>query len=344
MENLGWIKLHRKTKESFVYKNPEAFLLWCHILLSVNHQEKTFLHGNQKITLRPGQILTGRKTLSVDTGIQESKVKRLLDMLESEHQIEQQKTNKYSIITVLRWGEYQESEQQNEQQMNNKRTTDEQQMNTNKNDKNEKNVKNDIKKDISLSAKKIPSSLDEVKTYGQELGLPPEQAEGFYDYFTSNGWKVGGKTPMKDWRAALRNWQRNARPTQAPAPAPQAGQPAATPAPTSTQRPTKRQMLAYAIQQDIATGQALYKVDFTRFVDYQEQNGWPGDWRRKLSEWYARCMESQNNPARRFLTRYQTDNGRHGFREFAGPGTGQVVIHDIYGIRLPVALSELEAV
>ena len=54
--------------------------------------------------------------------------------------------NKYSVITVRNWRFFQDStpkrEQQNGQQMNNKRTTNEQQMNTNKNVKNEKNVKN----------------------------------------------------------------------------------------------------------------------------------------------------------------------------------------------------------
>jgi hypothetical protein len=34
-------------------------------------------------------------------------------------------------------------------------------------------------------------------------------ASAFYDYFESNGWKVGGKAPMRDWKAAARNWCRN---------------------------------------------------------------------------------------------------------------------------------------
>lgn len=35
------------------------------------------------------------------------------------------------------------------------------------------------------------------------------EAQKFYDYFSSNGWKVGGKAVMKDWKAACRNWIRN---------------------------------------------------------------------------------------------------------------------------------------
>lgn len=34
------------------------------------------------------------------------------------------------------------------------------------------------------------------------------EAQQFLDYYDSNGWRVGGKTPMKDWRAAVRTWKR----------------------------------------------------------------------------------------------------------------------------------------
>lgn len=37
------------------------------------------------------------------------------------------------------------------------------------------------------------------------------EAEKFHNHFSSNGWKVGGKAPMKDWNAAARNWIHNAR-------------------------------------------------------------------------------------------------------------------------------------
>ena len=33
-------------------------------------------------------------------------------------------------------------------------------------------------------------------------------AQRFFDYYESNGWKVG-KSPMKDWKATVRNWERN---------------------------------------------------------------------------------------------------------------------------------------
>lgn len=60
--------------------------------------------------------------------------------------------------------------------------------------------------------KSRPQDENECLEYFCELNRPDE-AQKFFDYFSSNGWKVGGKAPMKDWKAAARNWIRNARGT-----------------------------------------------------------------------------------------------------------------------------------
>lgn len=52
-----------------------------------------------------------------------------------------------------------------------------------------------------------PSSVDEVAEYCREKGYRMDPAE-FWDHFESNGWRVGGRSPMKDWRAAANNWER----------------------------------------------------------------------------------------------------------------------------------------
>lgn len=51
----------------------------------------------------------------------------------------------------------------------------------------------------------IPN-LEEVKKYFLEKENASSEAERFFNHFESNGWLVGGKTPMKDWKAAARNW------------------------------------------------------------------------------------------------------------------------------------------
>jgi hypothetical protein len=50
----------------------------------------------------------------------------------------------------------------------------------------------------------------DVFAYFLSQTYPAKEAEKFYNYFQSNGWLVGGRTPMKDWKAAARNWMLNA--------------------------------------------------------------------------------------------------------------------------------------
>lgn len=58
-----------------------------------------------------------------------------------------------------------------------------------------------------------PPAVEEVKEYCLERqnGI---DAEHFVDYYTANGWQVG-KSKMKDWKAAVRTWERNDRGTAA---------------------------------------------------------------------------------------------------------------------------------
>lgn len=62
-----------------------------------------------------------------------------------------------------------------------------------------------------------PPTTEDVAAYAAEKGLDLD-AERFVDYYASKGWKVG-TTPMKDWRAAARNWAaRDAKEKPKPAP------------------------------------------------------------------------------------------------------------------------------
>lgn len=67
-----------------------------------------------------------------------------------------------------------------------------------------------VKDTVTASKKDRPSSREQVSDYMTELGVINQQAireaQKFMDHFTSNGWKIGGKAPMKDWRASVRTW------------------------------------------------------------------------------------------------------------------------------------------
>ncbi|WP_206197518.1 hypothetical protein [Terrimonas sp.] len=57
----------------------------------------------------------------------------------------------------------------------------------------------------------VTPQLAQVQQYFASQKFPTVEASKFYNYFQSNGWLVGGRTKMKDWQAAARNWILNAK-------------------------------------------------------------------------------------------------------------------------------------
>lgn len=54
----------------------------------------------------------------------------------------------------------------------------------------------------------VPPTIEEVIAYCNERGNMVD-AQRFIDHYTANGWQVG-KNKMRDWKAAVRTWERNA--------------------------------------------------------------------------------------------------------------------------------------
>lgn len=175
----GYVKAYRKMLSNpVVMKDAEHFAVWMWLLLNATHGSYDTIFKGEKITLSNGQMVTGRVKIAQELKISESKVERILKSFESEHQIEQQKSNKNRLITVVKWREYQKSEQQNEQQLNNNWTTTEQQLNTYNNiynntlsnnshvsndlHENEKNVEECIKSSCGEPEKALPTPQEPV--------------------------------------------------------------------------------------------------------------------------------------------------------------------------------------
>ena len=83
-------------------------------------------------------------------------------------------------------------------------------------DKDKDKDKDDDKKGNGARAARFtPPSVEEVATYCQERGNGVD-ASRFVDFYSSKGWMVG-KTKMKDWKAAVRNWERSSDAKATPA-------------------------------------------------------------------------------------------------------------------------------
>lgn len=117
----GWISLHRKLLEWEWYSDTNTKCLFIHCLLKANHREKKW----NGITVERGQFITGRDKLAQELHMSVRQVRTALDKLKSTNEITIKSTNKYSVITVVNYSEYQDratkSDQQNDQQATSKR-------------------------------------------------------------------------------------------------------------------------------------------------------------------------------------------------------------------------------
>lgn len=64
----------------------------------------------------------------------------------------------------------------------------------------------------------VKPTVEEIAGYCAERGNGID-ARHFYDYYESNGWKVG-RNPMRDWKATVRNWEQRDKQSPSPKPSP----------------------------------------------------------------------------------------------------------------------------
>mgnify|MGYP000959015356 CR=1 FL=1 len=114
--NDGWIKLYRSTFDNpIVNKDPDHLSVWLYLLCSATHKGYSAMFRKNRIELQPGQLLTGRKSIARQTGVEEHKVDRILKLFKSEQQIEHQVSNKWAS------SEHQVSTNKNVKNVNNEK-------------------------------------------------------------------------------------------------------------------------------------------------------------------------------------------------------------------------------
>ena len=212
----GWIKLHRKIFDNPIWQNEKALKIWIWCLLKANHKQNHILFSRQQIPIKKGQFIFGRKKASQELRIPETTIYFWINYLKVNSYIDIKSTNKYSIITILNWNEYQTIDSK----VDNKRTTDGQQMDTNKNVKNDKNEKNNIYTPQNLSKqffnkeKYFNTLLDE---FSKALKVQREKLEEEFNHFilywtepNRSGSKVRWELERTfDVKRRLYTWMRN---------------------------------------------------------------------------------------------------------------------------------------
>ena len=190
------------------YDDINVKCLYLHCLMRANHKQKNW----RGVSIEPGQFITSRDTLATELRLSPMQIRTALDKLRSTGEITIKATNKFSMISISKWDEYQVDNQQDDSQITSKQPTNNQQITTNKNDKNDKN------KDIGIkpAAKKrkvfVKPTIDEIKFRFAEMDYQSsiEECEKFYLYYDSNGWKVG-RNKMNNWKSAFSGWIKRAK-------------------------------------------------------------------------------------------------------------------------------------
>ena len=114
----GWVKIHRSILLHPVFQDSELLHLFLYCIAKANHREGRLLRKGKESTLERGQFVFGRKSASKETGIKQSTVYRKMTILKSMEMIDIEPNNKFSTVTVLNYGKYQDVPAEVEQQVN----------------------------------------------------------------------------------------------------------------------------------------------------------------------------------------------------------------------------------
>ncbi len=215
---VGWIKLHRKIMEWEWYTDSNTKSLFLHLLLKANREQKEY----QGVTIQRGQLVSGRRKLSIETGLSEQSIRTSLKKLESTSEITIESTNQNSLFTIKNYDFYNNQKIDEEKstsgstsQLTINQPADQPQLKK----KEEKEYKEEKERKKEGTKKFVPPThteafdyfFEQLKKNGTvEKKYCAQRAQKFIDHYTSNGWKVGGKAPMRDWKAAIRSqWLEN---------------------------------------------------------------------------------------------------------------------------------------
>lgn len=200
----GWIKIHRKLQSNPIWSNSRMPFdyrsAWIDLLMMANHRDSEVIVDYESMTVKRGQLLTSTRQLGERWKWGKDRVCKYLRLLETQKMVTKSSTTRWTLLTIVKYDDFQcdaDTGKDTEQ------TEDRHGSATNKNIKNEKN--NNIYINNNRAFQK--PSLEEVKAYCLERNNNVDP-EAFVNFYESKGWMVG-KNKMKDWKAAVRTWEKS---------------------------------------------------------------------------------------------------------------------------------------
>ena len=142
MKEQGWIRLHRKIRENWIWQDPLRLKWWMDILLEANHEDHSVLIGNTLYMCKRGQTIKSLTTWSKRWGVDRSTVRRFLNLLQKDSMVFIETNTQTTQLTICAYDQYQVSRHTDETQMKHQWTSNETLMHINNNGYNENNEKN----------------------------------------------------------------------------------------------------------------------------------------------------------------------------------------------------------
>lgn len=196
----GFIALHRKILDWEWFGDPITFRTFVYLLLSANFEPATF----QGVEIQRGQLVTSLPKISKELQQTIQQTRTALKHLKSTGEITDKITNKYRVITIVKYDQYQQANRQT-----NRKLTGNQQANQQTNQHQYNNINNNKNNNNnSLTRVVVPPTVQDVKDYCDQRMSWWIDAEKFVDYYAARGWMLSNGKKMVDWRAAVRLWER----------------------------------------------------------------------------------------------------------------------------------------
>ena len=144
----GWIKVFRRFLDWEWYSETNMVRLFLHLLLKANFEDKRW-HG---IVIKRGQFVTSISSLKSEILLSARTIRTCLERLQKTGEIDKQTTNRFTIITICRYDDYQQL-QDVQRQTNDKQATNKRQQHKNIR---KKEIKNNIDANASTSGAAAP--------------------------------------------------------------------------------------------------------------------------------------------------------------------------------------------
>lgn len=108
-DNKGWIKVHRKIFDCWVWKDKpyDKARAWIDLLLLAMHHDTKTISDNKVIDIPRGSYMTSILKLSERWGWSKGKTKRFINELESDSMLTTIRTNTGTLVTIVNYEVYQ---------------------------------------------------------------------------------------------------------------------------------------------------------------------------------------------------------------------------------------------